>query len=89
MKKKNGRMVPNCVPSMKQGGLTKWFQEKWVDIGAEKEWKVSSLWQSNSSKQKISKMRTTCKSHSNVKVAKGECCPRKRQAPNTGPNQVL
>jgi hypothetical protein len=36
MKKKNGRMVPNCVPSMKQGGLTKWFQEKWVDIGARK-----------------------------------------------------
>jgi hypothetical protein len=39
MKKKNGRMVPNCVPSMKQGGFTKWFQEKWVDIGARK-WNI-------------------------------------------------
>ena len=38
MKKKGNRMVPNCVPAgkMKTGGLTKWFQEKWVDIGAKK-----------------------------------------------------
>jgi hypothetical protein len=36
MKKKGNRMVPNCVPAMKTGGLTKWFNEKWVDIGAEK-----------------------------------------------------
>ena len=36
MKKKGNKMVPNCVPAgsrkMKEGGLTKWFQEKWVDI---------------------------------------------------------
>ena len=36
MKKKGNRMVPNCVPAMKTGGLTKWFSEKWVDIGARK-----------------------------------------------------
>ena len=38
MKKKGNKMVPNCVPAgkMKTGGLTKWFQEKWVDIGAKK-----------------------------------------------------
>ena len=36
MKKKGNRMVPNCVPAMKSGGLTKWFNEKWVDIGAKK-----------------------------------------------------
>ena len=38
MKKKRESMVPNCVPAggMKKGGLKKWFQEKWVDIGAPK-----------------------------------------------------
>jgi len=36
MKKKGNRMVPNCVPAMRTGGLTKWFNEKWVDIGAKK-----------------------------------------------------
>ena len=38
MKKKGGRMVPNCVPAggMKRGGLKKWFSEKWVDIGSPK-----------------------------------------------------
>ena len=34
-------MVPNCVPSssakkMKEGGLTKWFKQKWVDIGSKR-----------------------------------------------------
>jgi hypothetical protein len=37
MKKKGSRMVPNCVPKgMKSGGLNKWFDEKWVDIGSKK-----------------------------------------------------
>ena len=37
MKKKGNKMVPNCVPAgMKTGGLKKWFQEKWVDIGSKK-----------------------------------------------------
>ena len=40
MKKKGNKMVPNCVPAgskkMKSGGLTKWFKQKWVDIGAKK-----------------------------------------------------
>ena len=38
MKKKGNKMVPNCVPAgkMKTGGLTKWFSEKWVDIGSKK-----------------------------------------------------
>lgn len=35
---KGNRMVPNCVPAggMKEGGLKKWFNEKWVDIGSKK-----------------------------------------------------
>ena len=37
MKKKGKKMVPNCVPAgMKEGGLTKWFNQKWVDIGSKK-----------------------------------------------------
>ena len=36
MKKKGGKLVPNCVPGMKSGGLTKWFNEKWVDICSKK-----------------------------------------------------
>ena len=40
MKKKGNRLVPNCVPAsskkMAEGGLTKWFSQKWVDIGAKK-----------------------------------------------------
>ena len=38
MKKKGDRMVPNCVPAggKKRGGLKKWFDEKWVDIGSPK-----------------------------------------------------
>jgi len=32
MKKKGKKMVPNCVPAgMKEGGLTKWFNQKWVE----------------------------------------------------------
>ena len=69
MKKKGNRMVPNCVPAMSSGGLTKWFNEKWVDIGAKKicQW----------FKAEVSEVRTTCKSHSDVKVAKGLCCCQK------------
>ena len=38
MKKKGNKMVPNCVPAgkMKEGGLTKWFKQKWVDIGSKR-----------------------------------------------------
>jgi len=40
MKKKGNRLVPNCVPAsskkMAEGGLTKWFKQKWVDIGSKK-----------------------------------------------------
>jgi len=42
MKKKGNRMVPNCVPAgskkMAEGGLTKWFKEKWVDIGSKRKY---------------------------------------------------
>ena len=69
-------MVPNCVPAggMKKGGLKTWFKEKWVDIGAPKKngkfrplKKICKWW----FKKKVSKMRTPCKSHSDVKSRKG------------------
>ena len=61
MKKKGNRMVPNCVPAMSTGGLTKWFNEKWVDIGAKKKGgkyqecgrKSASMFKSSSSENMI------------------------------------
>ena len=50
MKKKGGKLVPNCVPAMKSGGLTKWFKQKWVDIGSKK--KDGSFSKCGRSKQK-------------------------------------
>ena len=73
-------MVPNCVPAMSTGGLTKWFNEKWVDIGAKKKrWQVSRVWTKICQwfKAEVSEVRTTCKSHSDDKVAKGLCCCQK------------
>ena len=34
--------------------------------------------------KEISEMRPTCKSHTDVKLTKGECCQRKRAAGNPG-----
>ena len=37
MKKKGGKLVPNCVPAgMKKGGLKEWFRQNWVDIGSKR-----------------------------------------------------
>ena len=37
MKKKGGKLVPNCVPAgMKSGGLKEWFRQNWVDIGSKR-----------------------------------------------------
>jgi len=43
----------------------------------EEEWKISTLWESKGEQKKVSKVRTTCKSHTDDKVAKGECCQQK------------
>ena len=45
--------------------------------GSEEEWKVSTMREVKRLKEKISKMRATCKSHTDDKVAKGECCKTK------------
>jgi len=43
----------------------------------EEERKISTLWESKGEQKKVSKVRTTCKSHTDDKVAKGECCQQK------------
>ena len=43
----------------------------------EKEWQVSTMWTKQGFEAKVSKMRPTCKSHTDDKLAKGECCQTK------------
>jgi hypothetical protein len=63
---------------MAKKGLRAWVKEKWVDIGApKKERKISTLWKVKGKQKKIPEMRSTCKSHTDDKVAKGECCQQK------------
>jgi hypothetical protein len=73
-------------------GLKKWFQEKWVDNWfTEKGRQVSRVWKKVCKffQQEIPEMRTTCKSHTDERFAKGECCQKKRSAPNTGPKPTF
>jgi hypothetical protein len=83
MKKKGNRMVPNCLPAMKTGGLTKWFNEKWVDIGARKK-EVSRVWSFKICKlfikNGVPEVRATCKSHTDDKLTKGICCQTKKSS---------
>ena len=88
MKKKNGRMVPNCVPKMKEGGLTKWFSEKWVDIGARKKggiYQECGRKSASSSNRKYPKCVPLAKATRMTKSEKASAVSRKRSAPNTGP----
>jgi len=39
--------------------------------------KISTLWQKKGEQKSVSEMRTPCKSHTDDKVAKGECCQQK------------
>ena len=56
----------------------------------EEGWKVSTMWTSEGLEAKISKVRATCKSHTDDKVAKGECCQTKRELQETqAVNQLM
>ena len=89
MKKKGNKMVHNCVPAgMKSGGLTKWFKEKWVDIGARKKdgsYQECGRKSASSSKRKYPKCVPLAKATRMTKSQKASAVARKRQAPNTGP----
>ena len=89
MKKKGDKMVPNCVPAMKKGGLTKWFSEKWVDIGAKKKggkFQECGRKSASSSKRKYPKCVPLAKATRMTKSERASAVSRKRSAPNTGPS---
>ena len=44
----------------------------------EEEREISTVREIEGKQEEVSKMRTTCKSHSDDKVAKGECCQKKK-----------
>ena len=90
MKKKGDKMVPNCVPEgMKSGGLKKWFNEKWVDIGAPKKGgkyqECGRKSASGSKGRKYPKCVPLAKATRMTKSEKASAVARKRQAPNSGP----
>ena len=92
MKKKGNKMVPNCVPKdakkMKEGGLTKWFKEKWVDIGARKKggkFQECGRKSASGSKRKYPKCVPLAKATAMTKSQRASAVARKRAASNTGP----
>ena len=89
MKNKNGRMVPNCVPvGMKEGGLKKWFSEKWVDIGSKKKdgsYQECGRKSASGSKRKYPKCVPLAKATRMTSSQKASAVARKRQASNSGP----
>ncbi len=88
MKSKGGRMVPNCVPAMKSGGLTKWFQEKWVDIGAKKKggkYQECGRKSATGSNRKYPKCVPLAKATAMTKSQKASAVARKRSVSNAGP----
>ena len=92
MKKKGNKMVPNCVPAgsrkMKEGGLTKWFKEKWVDIGAKKKggkFQECGRKSASGSKRKYPKCVPLAKATAMTKGEKASAVKRKRAVSNTGP----
>ena len=81
MKKKGNKMVPNCVPAMKRGGLTKWFSERWVDIGAKKKggkYQECGRKSASSSKRKYPKCVPVAKAAAMSKSQKASAVRRKR-----------
>ena len=70
---------------MAKNGLDKWFKQKWVDIGSKR--KDGSFAPCGRSKQKKDAKKekniqnaSHCKSHTDDKRRKGECCQTKKQA---------
>jgi hypothetical protein len=63
---------------MAKKGLRAWVKEKWVDIGApKKNGKYQPCGRSKGSKRKYPKCVPLAKSHTDDKVAKGQCCQQK------------
>ena len=76
------------IQYMKEGGLKKWFNEKWVDIGAKKKggkYQECGRKSATSSKRKYPKCVPLAKATRMTKSQKASAVARKRQAPNIGP----
>ena len=88
MKKKGNKMVPNCVPAgMKEGGLTKWFNQKWVDIGSKKKgggFKECGRKAASGSNRKYPKCVPAAKAASMTDSQRRSAVARKRAAGNPG-----
>ena len=71
---------------MAEGGLRKWVNEKWVDIGApKKNGKYQPCGRSKGSKRKYPKCVPLAKATRMTKSQKASAVSRKRAAGNTGP----
>jgi hypothetical protein len=71
---------------MSSGGLRKWVQEKWVDIGApKKNGKYQPCGRSKGSKRKYPKCVPLAKATRMTSSQKASAVRRKRAAGNTGP----
>ena len=71
---------------MAQGGLRKWVQEKWVDIGApKKNGQYQPCGRSKGSKRKYPKCVPLAKATRMTSSQKASAVKRKRAAQNTGP----
>ena len=51
---------------------------------SEEEWEVSAMRALKRFEEKVSKVRPTCKSHTDDKLAKGECCQTKKSCKQYG-----
>ncbi len=84
MKKKGGRMVPNCVPVSEQDleeNLRDWFREKWVRFGPDG--KIRGACARGSDSEGKPKCLPQSKAHSLGKKGRASAAARKRrQDPN-------
>jgi len=84
MKKKGGKLVPNCVPAMKSGGLTEWFKQDWVDIGSKKKgggFKKCGRKSASGSKRKYPKCVPAAKAARMTESQRRSAVARKRSKP--------
>ena len=77
---------------MAKGGLRKWVEEKWVDIGAPKKdgrYQPCGRKSAKGSKRKYPKCVPLAKARSMSKSQKASAVRRKRAAGNTGPRPKM
>jgi len=90
MKKKGGKLVPNCVPAgMKSGGLKEWFRQNWVDIGSKRKdgtfAKCGRSKQRADAKRKYPKCVPLAKARRMSEGQRKSAVARKRASANVGP----